>query len=179
MSQFSYNFALSVTLLINLNLQLTILLTLNAVYPPVHSTHQALALVCDNLCSLFNPILPKPSYYHDILYHQFFQHCLSVQIPMFFLRLFQSSLHAFRNLTMMRFSYAGKKHVIVTRSKTGSLQPRTFNMDDLKRRSTAIMSKAELEKLQSERKDSPEAESGSRLTRLKAQQIASGIGSLS
>lgn len=48
-------------------------------------------------------------------------------------------------------------------------------MDDLKRRSTAIMSKAELEKLQSERKDSPEAESGSRLTRLKAQQIASGI----
>lgn len=80
---------------------------------------------------------------------------------------------------MMRCSYAGKKHVIVTRSKTGSLQPRTFNMDDLKRRSTAIMSKAELEKLQSERKDSPEAESGSRLTRLKAQQIASGIGSLS
>lgn len=49
-------------------------------------------------------------------------------------------------------------------------------MDDLKRRSTAIMSKADLEKLQLERKDSPEAEGGSRLTRLKAQQIASGKG---
>lgn len=66
----------------------------------------------------------------------------------------------------------------MTRSKTGSLTPRTFNIDDLKRRSTAILSKAELEKLHAERKDmnTPDNEggTGSRLTRLKAQQIASG-----
>lgn len=66
--------------------------------------------------------------------------------------------------------------MIVTRSKTGSLQPRTFNIDDLKRRSTAIMSKTELDKL-GDRKDAstPDSNDGSsRLTRLKAQQIASG-----
>lgn len=74
---------------------------------------------------------------------------------------------------------SGKKHIIVTRSKTGSLQPRTFNMDDLKRRSTAILSKAELDKLPPDRKETgtPDStESTSRLTRLKAQQIASGTG---
>ncbi|KAJ1519876.1 hypothetical protein ONE63_004117 [Megalurothrips usitatus] len=54
----------------------------------------------------------------------------------------------------------------VTRSKTGSLQPRTFNMDDLKRRSTAITSKEE------EKEGMLDKET--RLTRLKAQQIATG-----
>ncbi|XP_072747484.1 LOW QUALITY PROTEIN: nucleosome-remodeling factor subunit NURF301 [Anoplolepis gracilipes] len=66
----------------------------------------------------------------------------------------------------------GKKHTIVTRSKTGSLQPRTFNMDDLKRRSMAPLSKEELDKLDKSLKDS-EGES-TRLTRQKAHQIASG-----
>ncbi|KAE8752789.1 hypothetical protein FOCC_FOCC000527 [Frankliniella occidentalis] len=54
----------------------------------------------------------------------------------------------------------------VTRSKTGSLQPRTFNMDDLKRRSTAITSKED------EKEGMLDKET--RLTRLKAQQIATG-----
>lgn len=67
---------------------------------------------------------------------------------------------------------SGKKHTIVTRSKTGSLQPRTFNMDDLKRRSTAPLSKEELEKLDKSLKDT-EGDS-TRLTRQKAHQIASG-----
>ena len=66
----------------------------------------------------------------------------------------------------------GKKHNIVTRSKTGSLQPRTFNMDDLKRRSTAIMSKEELEKLDKSVKD--DIDCPTRVTRQKAHQIASG-----
>ncbi|XP_012232371.1 nucleosome-remodeling factor subunit NURF301 isoform X2 [Linepithema humile] len=66
----------------------------------------------------------------------------------------------------------GKKHTIVTRSKTGSLQPRTFNMDDLKRRSTAPLSKEELEKLDKSLKDTEG--DGTRLTRQKAHQIASG-----
>ncbi|XP_047346621.1 nucleosome-remodeling factor subunit NURF301 isoform X1 [Vespa velutina] len=65
----------------------------------------------------------------------------------------------------------GKKHTIVTRSKTGSLQPRTFNMDDLKRRSTASMSREELEKLDKSLKEEGES---TRLTRQKAHQIASG-----
>ncbi|KAK2580560.1 hypothetical protein KPH14_007689 [Odynerus spinipes] len=63
----------------------------------------------------------------------------------------------------------GKKHTIVTRSKTGSLQPRTFNMDDLKRRGTA--SKEELEKLDKSLKEEGE---NTRLTRQKAHQIAAG-----
>ncbi|XP_032667402.1 nucleosome-remodeling factor subunit NURF301 isoform X2 [Odontomachus brunneus] len=67
----------------------------------------------------------------------------------------------------------GKKHTIVTRSKTGSLQPRTFNMDDLKRRSTAPLSKEELEKLDKSAKDT-EADGTTRVTRQKAHQIASG-----
>ncbi|XP_076674855.1 nucleosome-remodeling factor subunit NURF301 E(bx) isoform X2 [Andrena cerasifolii] len=65
----------------------------------------------------------------------------------------------------------GKKHTIVTRSKTGSLQPRTFNMDDLKKRSTAQLSKEELEKLDKSLKEEGD---GTRLTRQKAHQIASG-----
>jgi len=74
--------------------------------------------------------------------------------------------------------FIGKKHTILTRSKTGSLQPRTFNMDDLKRRSTAGLSKAELEKLQGDKKDKEVDKDGvdsTRITRLKAQQIATGI----
>jgi len=73
--------------------------------------------------------------------------------------------------------FTGKKHTIVTRSKTGSLQPRTFNMDDLKRRSTAILSKTELDKLQGDRKDKEgdkDSTDGTRITRLKAQQMATG-----
>ncbi|XP_012254800.2 nucleosome-remodeling factor subunit NURF301 isoform X2 [Athalia rosae] len=65
----------------------------------------------------------------------------------------------------------GKKHTIVTRSKTGSLQPRTFNMDDLKRRSTTTLSKEEQEKLDKTLKDEGD---GTRITRQKAHQIASG-----
>ncbi|KAL0125669.1 hypothetical protein PUN28_004623 [Cardiocondyla obscurior] len=67
----------------------------------------------------------------------------------------------------------GKKHTIVTRSKTGSLQPRTFNMDDVKRRSMAPLSKEEQEKLDKSLKDS-ESDSNIRVTRQKAHQIASG-----
>ncbi|XP_033215194.1 nucleosome-remodeling factor subunit NURF301 isoform X2 [Belonocnema kinseyi] len=59
----------------------------------------------------------------------------------------------------------GKKHSIVTRSKTGSLTPRTFNMDDLKRKS-----KEEQEKLD-RLKDEGDS---TRLTRQKAHQIATG-----
>jgi hypothetical protein len=74
--------------------------------------------------------------------------------------------------------FIGKKHTILTRSKTGSLQPRTFNMDDLKRRSAAGLSKAELDKLQGDKKDKEIDKDGvdsTRITRLKAQQIATGI----
>jgi hypothetical protein len=74
--------------------------------------------------------------------------------------------------------FIGKKHTILTRSRTGSLQPRTFNMDDLKRRSTAGLSKAELDKLQGDKKDKDVDKDGvdsTRITRLKAQQIATGI----
>ncbi|RZF42669.1 hypothetical protein LSTR_LSTR001464 [Laodelphax striatellus] len=74
----------------------------------------------------------------------------------------------------------GKKHVIVTRSKTGSLTPRTFNMDELKQRKGGP-TKAELDKMTAAEKKELFAELGdaaglgsSRLTRLKAQQIASG-----
>lgn len=73
----------------------------------------------------------------------------------------------------MLMYFSGKKHTIVTRSKTGSLQPRTFNMDDLKRRSTAPLSKEELEKLDKSAKDI-EVDSTTRVTRQKAHQIASG-----
>ncbi|XP_012142204.1 nucleosome-remodeling factor subunit NURF301 E(bx) isoform X2 [Megachile rotundata] len=65
----------------------------------------------------------------------------------------------------------GKKHTIVTRSKTGSLQPRTFNMDDLKKRNSGQLSKEELEKLDKSLKEEGD---GTRLTRQKAHQIASG-----
>lgn len=69
----------------------------------------------------------------------------------------------------------GKKHTIVTRSKTGSLQPRTFNMDDLKRRSTTSnMSKDDLEKLEKLDRSLKDEGDGTRLTRQKAHQIASG-----
>ncbi|XP_012274975.1 nucleosome-remodeling factor subunit NURF301 isoform X2 [Orussus abietinus] len=65
----------------------------------------------------------------------------------------------------------GKKHTILTRSKTGSLQPRTFNMDDLKRRTTAALNKEEADKLDRSSKDDND---NTRLTRQKAHQIASG-----
>lgn len=58
---------------------------------------------------------------------------------------------------------------IVTRSKTGSLTPRTFNIEELKKRSSAILSKEDMEKIEK----SDESDS-SRMTRLKSSQIASG-----
>lgn len=69
----------------------------------------------------------------------------------------------------------GRKPGITTRSKTGSLQPRTFNMEDLKRRSTTIASK-ELERFDKKKDDisTDKILGDTRLTRLKAQQIASG-----
>ncbi|XP_071580477.1 uncharacterized protein [Temnothorax nylanderi] len=60
-----------------------------------------------------------------------------------------------------------KKHTIVTRSKTGSLQPRIFNMDDIKRRSMVPLSKEEQEKLDKGIKDS-ESDGNTRVTRQKA-----------
>ncbi|XP_051172895.1 nucleosome-remodeling factor subunit NURF301-like isoform X2 [Leptopilina boulardi] len=57
----------------------------------------------------------------------------------------------------------GKSHKILTRSKTGSLTPRTFNMEDLKRRN-----KEELDRQLKEESES------TRLTRQKAHQIATG-----
>ena len=51
-------------------------------------------------------------------------------------------------------------------------------MDDLKRRSTAGLSKAELDKLQGDKKDKEldkDSVDSTRITRLKAQQIATGI----
>ncbi|CAH1170436.1 unnamed protein product [Phaedon cochleariae] len=54
-----------------------------------------------------------------------------------------------------------KNKEVVTRSKTGSLTPRTFNMEDLRRKSLGLIIN---------REDSDE----SRMTRLKSSQIASG-----
>ncbi|XP_039292245.1 nucleosome-remodeling factor subunit NURF301 isoform X2 [Nilaparvata lugens] len=72
----------------------------------------------------------------------------------------------------------GKKHVIVTRSKTGSLTPRTFSMDELKRKGgQAGFTKAELDRMSATERKELLAELGehpTRVTRLKAQQIASG-----
>lgn len=56
------------------------------------------------------------------------------------------------------------KHTIVTRSKTGSLTPRTFNMEDLRRRSAARAGEL----------DGKKEDEGARMTRLKAHQLASG-----
>ena len=64
-----------------------------------------------------------------------------------------------------------KKRDIVTRSKTGSLQPRTFNMEELKKKER-MLNKA-LEKREREFQDMNDL-NGSRLTRLKAQQISTG-----
>jgi hypothetical protein len=52
-------------------------------------------------------------------------------------------------------------------------------MDDLKRRSAAAVSKTELDKLQGDKKDKEgdrDSTDGTRITRLKAQQMATGIG---
>lgn len=59
----------------------------------------------------------------------------------------------------------------MTRSKTGSLTPRTFNMDEVKQRPKSSLSKEELEKLEKTLKDEGD---GTRITRQKAHQIASG-----
>ncbi|XP_031787989.1 nucleosome-remodeling factor subunit NURF301 isoform X3 [Nasonia vitripennis] len=64
----------------------------------------------------------------------------------------------------------GKKHNIVTRSKTGSLTPRTFNIDELKKKALPG-SKEEQEKTEKTLKEETD---NARLTRLKAHQIASG-----
>lgn len=77
--------------------------------------------------------------------------------------------------TISKIGKDGKKHTIVTRSKTGSLQPRTFNMEDLKRRTLTPMSKEELEKFDRTLiKEESFIDSSTRLTRQKAHQIASG-----
>lgn len=62
---------------------------------------------------------------------------------------------------------------MLTRSKTGSLKPQTYDIDDLKRRSTTIVSKEDKEKSLSEKRALQELEN-LRLTRYRAQQIASG-----
>ncbi|KAK7791905.1 hypothetical protein R5R35_005426 [Gryllus longicercus] len=63
----------------------------------------------------------------------------------------------------------GSKRTMLTRSKTGSLTPRTFSMDELKRRGK------DGEKLAKDEKElAAAAAEGTRLTRLKAQQIATG-----
>ncbi|XP_058794232.1 nucleosome-remodeling factor subunit NURF301 isoform X2 [Phymastichus coffea] len=86
----------------------------------------------------------------------------------------------------------GKKHNIVTRSKTGSLTPRTFNIDELKKKPLPG-SKEEQEKQEKqdkqdklEKQDKPEKQdkqeklvikeevNNERLTRQKAHQIATG-----
>lgn len=66
-----------------------------------------------------------------------------------------------------------KKQNMMTRSKTGSLKPLTFDMEDLKRRSTTIVSKEDKEKSVSEKRAQQELDN-LRLTRYRAQQIASG-----
>ncbi|KAJ8968859.1 hypothetical protein NQ317_016782 [Molorchus minor] len=55
-----------------------------------------------------------------------------------------------------------KNKEVVTRSKTGSLTPRTFNIDDLRRRNTTILGRDDNERDES------------RMTRLKSSQLASG-----
>lgn len=54
---------------------------------------------------------------------------------------------------------------IVTRSKTGSLTPRTFNIEDLRKRTTAILNRDDPDK---------KLEDSLRMTRLKSTQIANG-----
>ncbi|KRT79741.1 PHD finger motif containing protein [Oryctes borbonicus] len=56
-----------------------------------------------------------------------------------------------------------KEKDIMTRSRTGSLMPRTFNIDDLRRRTTAILNREDVDK-----------KSDERITRLKSSQIANG-----
>lgn len=56
-----------------------------------------------------------------------------------------------------------KEKDIMTRSRTGSLMPRTFNIDDLRRRTTAILNREDLDK-----------KSDERITRLRSTQIANG-----
>lgn len=55
-----------------------------------------------------------------------------------------------------------EKKDIVTRSKTGSLTPRTFNIDDLRKRTTAVLNREDGDK------EAP------RMTRLKSSQMANG-----
>ncbi len=64
-----------------------------------------------------------------------------------------------------------KKRDILTRSKTGSLQPRTFNMEELKKKDRVVTKP--VEKRDRDILD-PYEINGSRLTRLKAQQISTG-----
>lgn len=65
-----------------------------------------------------------------------------------------------------------RKQNMVTRSKTGSLKPLTFDMEDLKRRSTTIVCKEERDKMADKR--AVLEQENLRLTRYRAQQIASG-----
>ncbi|XP_065199486.1 nucleosome-remodeling factor subunit NURF301 [Planococcus citri] len=70
-----------------------------------------------------------------------------------------------------------RKRDIVTRSKTGSLTPRTYNMEELRKKDKPITPKVEAGKANEKReKEYPDIHeiNGSRLTRLKAQQISTG-----
>ncbi|KAL3268250.1 hypothetical protein HHI36_007374 [Cryptolaemus montrouzieri] len=56
------------------------------------------------------------------------------------------------------------KDIVTTRSKTGSLTPRMFNIEELRRRNTAVLNRDDLDK----------NDDVSRMTRLKSSQIANG-----
>ncbi|XP_045474832.1 nucleosome-remodeling factor subunit NURF301 isoform X2 [Harmonia axyridis] len=56
------------------------------------------------------------------------------------------------------------KDIVTTRSKTGSLTPRMFNIEELRRRNTAILNRDDVDK----------SDDVSRMTRLKSSQIANG-----
>lgn len=56
---------------------------------------------------------------------------------------------------------------ILTRSKTGSLTPRSFNIEEMRKKTTALLTKEEVDRL--EKSDGIE-----RMTRLKSNQIATG-----
>ncbi|KAK9882651.1 hypothetical protein WA026_022517 [Henosepilachna vigintioctopunctata] len=57
-----------------------------------------------------------------------------------------------------------EKDIVTTRSKTGSLTPRMFNIEELRKRNTAILNREDIDK----------NDDVSRMTRLKSSQIANG-----
>lgn len=61
-----------------------------------------------------------------------------------------------------------KEKDILTRSKTGSLTPRTFNIEDLRRKTSALLNREDPDKKDKDLTDT------SRMTRLKSSQMANG-----